>query len=343
MPPDSLAETEQPISQPARLSQGRVLDPRGLAFAEAPGALERAAHLRGDAGRLAELRASETARVVALWRGRPLFGPEGLHLLRAGEAALDAMPGPEIFLGLHDGFALFSRDVSAFEPDGERPDGAAFFDASEQRHPDLPDDIVFAELRGRMGFLSPVEAEIAATARGLVEWHRTHRFCSTCGAESEAEQAGWHRRCPVCERHHFPRTDPVVIMLITHGNRLLLGRGPHWPETMYSCLAGFMEPGETVEAAVRREVFEESGVAVGEVSLVASQPWPFPASLMLGCRGVATTTEITIDPVEIADARWISRERLLQVVAGRDPEISAPRQGAIAGWLMREWLADRLE
>lgn len=318
-------------------------DFRGLAFADMSGGLDRAAHLRGQSEEIAGLRSAPGTRVLVIWRGRPLFHAGGLHLLAGHDPILTGLPGPELFLGLADGQAIFARDVSAYEPEGERPDGAAFFDASEQRHPDLPEGVVFAELRGRMGLLSPLEAEIAAMARALLEWHRSHRFCSCCGVESAPEQAGWQRRCPDCGRHHFPRTDPVVIMLITRGNELLLGRGPNWPETMYSCLAGFMEPGETFEAAVRREVFEETGVHVGEVAFVASQPWPFPASLMLGCRGVATSTEITIDPVEIADARWISRERLLGVLAGRDPEISPPRAGAIAGWLMREWLADRLD
>lgn len=319
------------------------LDFRGLAFAETSGALDRAAQLRGQPEEIARLRSASGTQVLAIWRGRPLFHPGGLYLLAGDAPVLTELAGPELFLGLAEGRAIFARDVSGCEPEGERPEGAAFFDASEQRHPDLPEGVVFAELRGRMSLLSPIEAEMAASARALLEWHRSHRFCSFCGVESAPEQAGWQRHCPECGRHHFPRTDPVVIMLITRGNELLLGRGPNWPETMYSCLAGFMEPGETFEAAVRREVFEETGVHVGAVSFVASQPWPFPASLMLGCRGHATSTEITIDPVEIADARWISRERLLGVLAGRDPEISPPREGAIAGWLMREWLADRLD
>jgi NTP pyrophosphohydrolases containing a Zn-finger, probably nucleic-acid-binding len=324
-------------------ARGGRLDPRGLAFVNPQGGLDRAAHLRGDAEALGAFRADPQSRVIGLWRGRPLFDAQGLHLLPCADPVLAGIDGLELFVGLADGRAIFARDLSAFEPEGERPDGAAFFDPSEQRHPGLPEGVVFAELRGRMGLLTPAEAEIAATARAMLEWHRSHSFCSFCGAASVPEQSGWQRRCPDCERPHFPRTDPVVIMLITRGNEVLLGRGPHWPETMYSALAGFMEPGETFEAAVRREVFEEAGVHVGPVRFVASQPWPFPASLMLGCHGIATSSEITIDPVEIADARWISRERLLGVLAGRDPEISPPRAGAIAGWLMREWLADRLD
>jgi len=151
------------------------------------------------------------------------------------------------------------------------------------------------------------------------------------------------RACPDCGARHFPRTDPVVIMLITHGNSVLLGRSPHWPEGMFSLLAGFVEPGETIEAAVRREVWEEAGVRVGAVDYLASQPWPFPASLMFGCRGAALSTEIVLDPVELEAAHWVSRERLMDVFAGRDEAITPARPGAIAHFLLRRWLADRLD
>lgn len=155
--------------------------------------------------------------------------------------------------------------------------------------------------------------------------------------------AGWQRDCPSCDRKHFPRTDPVVIMLITHGNSVLMGRSPQWPEGMYSLLAGFVEPGETIEAAVRREVFEEAGVRVGDVEYLASQPWPYPSSLMFGCRGEALTRDITIDPIEIEDALWITREEMLDVFAGTHPVIKPARIGAIAHFIMQHWLADKLE
>jgi NAD+ diphosphatase len=154
---------------------------------------------------------------------------------------------------------------------------------------------------------------------------------------------GWQRNCPACGAHHFPRTDPVVIMLVTRVNAVLMGRSPGWPEGMYSLLAGFVEPGETLEAAVRREVFEEAGVRLGRVGYLASQPWPFPASLMFGCRAEALTEEITIDPAEIEAARWVPREEMLTVLAGRHPELRAPRRGAIAAFLIEAWLADRLD
>ena len=155
--------------------------------------------------------------------------------------------------------------------------------------------------------------------------------------------AGWQRDCPSCGYHHFPRTDPVVIMLITHENSVLVGRSSDWPEGMYSLLAGFVEPGETIEAAVRREVFEEAGVKVGTVTYLASQPWPFPASLMFGCAGTALSTQVTIDPDEIEDACWISREEMALVFAGAHPKILPAREGAIAHFLLRNWLADTLD
>ena len=157
-------------------------------------------------------------------------------------------------------------------------------------------------------------AELAATGKAILAWHENHGYCARCGFETVVNDAGWQRNCPACRASHFPRTDPVVIMLITHGNSVLMGRSPGWPEGMFSLLAGFVEPGETLEAAVRREVFEEAGVQVGQVSYLASQPWPFPTSLMIGCRGEALSEEITIDPKEIEDALWVPREEIMQAI-----------------------------
>ena len=284
------------------------------------------------------------AGVLAIWRGKPLLWsdrrkPAFLPFDHPVFALADEEP---IFLGLDDGKARFARDISNWEPI-EVPDTVgAFLDPSEQAHPDT-DDAVFAELRANMTRLSPRGAELVATAKAILGWHETHGFCARCGAKTEVGQAGWQRDCPACGAHHFPRTDPVVIMLITRGNACLLGRSPGWPEGMYSCLAGFIEPGETVEAAVRREVMEETGVEVGPVSLLTSQPWPWPSSLMLGCHGEATSEAITIDPVEIEAAQWVSRERLADAFAGLEPGIVPARRGSIANHLLRNWLADRLE
>ena len=306
--------------------------------------LDRAAELRGDPEALARLAADASARVLPIWRGKPLFSgvPRALGWLPADHAVL-AEAGERIFLGKDEAGPRFAADISRWEPDDMPGTLGSNFDTSEQRHPALPEDHLFADLRREMKGLSPRGAELVATARGLFAWHETHPFCARCGAASEMTQGGWQRTCPACGAHHFPRTDPVVIMLITHGNDVLIGRSPGWPEGMYSLLAGFVEPGETLEAAVRREVFEEAGVRVGEVGYLASQPWPFPSSLMVGCWGEATSREIEIDPAEIEAARWVSREDMAEIVAGRNEAIRAARTGSIARFLIEHWLADRLD
>ena len=314
--------------------------------------LNRAAELRGDAEALARAQADPNAGCLLMWRGKPLLWGERMDqlalvrlnhpILKAGYAGALSEP---MLLGLEeDGAPCFAADISGWEPqDQDTAALGSFFDPSEQRHPDLPSDSAFVELRGVMTRLSPRDAELAATAKAVMGWHRSHRFCAACGAESLPVQAGWQRDCPACGAHHFPRTDPVVIMLITHGDAVLMGRSPGWPEGMYSLLAGFVEPGETLEAAVRREVFEEAGVPVGQVSYLASQPWPFPASLMFGCAGEALSREITIDPKEIEEAIWVTRSDMMTAFAGEHPVLKPARKGAIAHFLLQNWLADTLD
>ena len=304
--------------------------------------LDRAAALRGQPEVLAGLQAQ--GRVLPVWRGKPLFRAEGALGWVPADHKVLADAAPLVFLGLEeDGQASFAADLSKWEPESGPGAEQSFFDQSGQPHPALDASMAFEDLRNAMMRLSPREAELAATARALVHWHRSHGFCAACGTASAVEQAGWQRKCPACGAHHFPRTDPVVIMLITKGNRVLLGRNAVWPEGMYSLLAGFVEPGETVESAVRREVLEEAGVPVGPVRYLASQPWPFPASLMLGCHGEALDEAITVDPSELEDALWLDRQALLQVFSGRHPVVRPPRKGAIAEFLLRNWLADRLD
>ncbi len=300
--------------------------------------LDRAAHLRGN---------PPAGDVLPIWHGKPLLDVKG-----QGRAPVFLAPDhlvfrdanePAVFLGLDQGRPAYARDISEWKPEQVEETVGAFNDPSEQAHPDANDGQVFAELRASMSLLSVRSAELIATGKALLEWHRTHQFCAMCGAPSVIFEAGWQRICKACETHHFPRTDPVVIMLITHGNSVLMGRSPHWPEGMYSLLAGFVEPGETIEAAVRREVLEESGIQVGEVRYLASQPWPFPTSLMFGCEGIATSTEIKIDPLEIEDALWVSRENMMDAIAGQNPEMKPARQGSIARFLIEKWLADALD
>lgn len=305
--------------------------------------LDRAAALRGKPEDIARMLADPSARVVPVWRGKPLMDGTMTGWLAPGHPVLSEALDPPVFLGLDDGIPRFAADVSAWAPDEEPETLGAFLDPSEQRHPSFAPGQRFAELRTTMTQLSPREAELLATARAVTGWHASHGFCAKCGARSVPAKGGWQRDCPACGTHHFPRTDPVVIMLVTYGDHVLIGRSAFWPEGMYSLLAGFVEPGETVEAAVRREVFEEAGVRLGRVGYLASQPWPFPASLMLGCRAEALTRDITLDPEELQDALWLSRQEMASVFAGTHPVVKAARHGAIARFLLERWLADRLD
>ncbi len=313
--------------------------------------LDRAAHIRGDAEQIAQARANPQAGCLLFWRGKPLVHGEALDrlgLIPMSHKLVENGPGgiveEPVFLGLSEGAPVFATDISGWSAEGLDVSGiGAFVDRTEQQHPDLPQGHVFAELRRFMTRLSTRDAELAAAAKAVIGWHETHKFCARCGAASELSQAGWQRSCPSCGGQHFPRTDPVVIMLITHGDSVLMGRSPGWPEGMYSLLAGFVEPGETLEAAVRREVIEEAGVPVGAVSYLSSQPWPFPASLMIGCAGEALSREITIDPVEIEDAMWVTKSEMVQAFAGEHPKLLPARKGSIAHFLLRNWLADTLD
>lgn len=309
--------------------------------------LDRAGEVRANPEFVSAARADPKSRAVLFWRGKPLIdksNPATIVRLALDHAVLKDAHPDAVLLGREGGHAVFAFDLSPWTPvDLENSMLGGFLDPSEQTHPSLEEGQVFAELRRVMTWLSPRDAELAATGKAVFGWHETHGFCARCGEKTDMVQGGWQRRCPSCSGSHFPRTDPVVIMLITHGNSVLMGRSPGWPEGMYSLLAGFVEPGETLEAAVRREVFEETGVRVGEVSYLASQPWPFPASLMLGCAGQAISREITIDPSEIEDALWVTREEMMRIVAGEHASILPARKGAIAHFLLEHWLADRLD
>ena len=305
--------------------------------------MDRAAELRRDAARIAEL--LNEGSVLPIWRGKPLLDAETRlpAFLPAEHLVFADAQEPAHFLGMDEDHPRFVRDISAFEPVSETETVGQFTDPSEQLHPSLGQAQVFADLRANLATLTPRAAELLASGKALTEWHKTHRFCARCGHPSDVAEAGWQRVCPACNAHHFPRTDPVVIMLITRGNSVLMGRSPEWPEGMHSLLAGFVEPGETIEAAVRREVFEEAGIRVGEVRYLSSQPWPFPTSLMFGCHGDALSEEITIDPLEIEDACWVTREDMMAAVSGEVPEMRPARKGSIARFLIEKWLADALD
>ncbi len=187
--------------------------------------------------------------------------------------------------------------------------------------------------------LDPAHQGPIAQARSILDWHARHGFCARCGAPTEVKLAGWRRACKSCGAEHFPRVDPVAIMLITDGDRCLLGRQPRMAKGMYTCLAGFLEPGETVEDGVRREVGEEAGIRVGAVRYHASQPWPFPSSLMLGCYGEAASRDITVDGNELEDCRWFSREEVGRMVAkAHEDGLWVPIGGTLSRKLIDDWL-----
>jgi NAD+ diphosphatase len=295
-----------------------------VTFAAGSGVLDRAAHLRDGAG---DLLVRDGAVLLPIWQEKVLIDLSGEAPglgWRPPAAHLPLVVEAPVFLGLSGGRHCFAADVSGLDEDAAR-DG---FGAGAK----------FIDLRSICGELSPEGATIAATAKALVGWHKAHRFCSRCGAPSSPENGGWRRRCPECQGLHFPRTDPVVIMLILRGDRVLIGRQSTFPPGIYSLLAGFVEPGETIEDAVRREVFEETTVRVGRVGYLGCQPWPFPASLMLGCVGEAQTSGITRDPAELEDARWVDLAAMRAILRDEHPEIRSPRKDAIARAILTDWV-----
>jgi NAD+ diphosphatase len=230
---------------------------------------------------------------------------------------------------------------------GVADDGRAHF-AIDATRSGIPAEAENIDVRTLAPLIPVGEAAILAEARSLIDWHARHGFCAQCGTPTDVSQAGWTRRCPNCRASHYPRSDPVSIMLVVRGERALLGRNKRRPGQRFSCLAGFMEPGETPEEAVRREVMEESGVRVGRVKYLAAQPWPFPSTLMMGFLAEGISEEITIDPEELAEARWFEREEIREMVtraaAGEDDpgKISLPQPLAIAHHLCRRW-SNRLD
>jgi NAD+ diphosphatase len=275
-------------------------------FFSGPG-LDRADSLRADDGALQALAASKEA-IQLKWRdGLPELGEDGR--LTWGPAA-----SPRLFLGF----------------DGKSPCFSAIEDVAADARTAFP----------MMALLHADDAPLFAAALSLARWHSRHRFCAKCGHLSEPVRGGWSRRCPACSAEHYPRVDPVVIMLAEHGGKLLLGRQPHYPPGRYSALAGFVEVGETLEAAVARELHEEAGIRVRNVRYVASQPWPFPSSLMIGCHVEAESEELTIDETELDDARWFSREEVAAAISGSpDAPFLPPPRAAIARTLLERWLA----
>lgn len=209
-------------------------------------------------------------------------------------------------------------------------------------HPKAPKNTKFSSLRAVMSNLSAEDAEFAAIAKILLNWHDTHLYCPKCGEPVVISAAGWQQYCRKCQIQHFCRTNPVVIMLVTFRNSVLLARSKFWPKRMHSLIAGFVDVGETIESAVSRESYEEVGIEVSNIRYLASQPWPFPSSLMIGCSAQSKNDKLSIDYNELENAQWVSRERMLNIFTGMDNEITQPRRGTIAEHMLMIWLQGRI-
>jgi NAD+ diphosphatase len=304
---------------------------KGLALARA--AIDRRAERRSEAGLLEALLADRATAVAVLAGDRLLVedGPAGpavalLSLAEIPEALLAA--AQPLFLGQNDdGRAYLALAAPAGSTDAAAPAGTA---------------LRWAGLRDVGSLLDDAGAGVFTTALALGNWHAVHGHCARCGTPTDVVQAGWARSCPHCGAEHYPRTDPAVIMaVVDDSGRILLGRQASWPEKRYSTLAGFVEPGESLEAAVRREVAEESGVIVGDVEYRGSQPWPFPSSLMLGFRASAVTTDEQADGVELAHARWWTPDEFTADLARR--ELLLPPPVSIARRLIEDWYGGPIE
>lgn len=292
--------------------------------------LDRASHRRTDAEWIAARLLDPLSLVHPMWRLKPFatgedegplepaFFPPGLCEELAGPDA------PRVFLGLERGRAVFALDISA----AENPDTIGPLAGLGHFH----------DLRASAARFPDSDLAMLGQAKALIDWHQRHGFCARCGSPTRSVDAGYRRLCPNCGAEHFPRTDPVVIMLATRQDRCLVGRGRQFPGLMYSALAGFIEPGETIEEAVQREIFEEAGIRTGNVRYFTTQPWPFPSSLMIGCFAEALDDDIHIDEVELADARWLDRATARALLAGAQIEgIRIPPPIAIAHHLIKAW------
>ena len=308
-----------------------------------PSRLERKIYKRSDADFLENTVLKKESRLLLFWKGMPMVDKQTNPVFLIPEKVLVDTLGTRVFLGSCDGIDYFAGDITRENtPLTVNVLENRLFDPSQYHHPDFP-EYYFKGLRMLLPYLQEsLLAELLAIGKALLGWHYTHRYCSFCGHPSDIKNGGWSRICPACKSEHFPRCDPVVIMLILRQNKVLLGRSYHWPQGMHSLLAGFMEPGESIESAVVREVYEEAEILVENVSYLSSQPWPFPTSLMIGCRGEARNDTINPQKNEIENAIWLEREEVMDIYDGSRTDISLPRKGSIAEFLIRKWLGGTL-
>jgi NAD+ diphosphatase len=294
--------------------------------------LNRASEKRPDVEWVAAKRRDPSSLILPIWRLQPFLlgseksrGPLEAGFLMPGLAeSLAAEDAPWVMLGLEGERALFALDISAArDPANEGP-------LAGLGH--------FRDMRAAAMLLPDKDTAILGQAKALIDWHQRHGFCPRCGGRTTLADAGYKRVCGGCNAEHFPRTDPVVIMLATHGDTCLVGRGKQFPPGMFSALAGFIEPGETIEEAVRRELFEEAGVRTGAVHYFATQPWPFPSSLMIGCFAEASSPDINVDGNELAEAFWLERGKARALIGGeRVDGLWVPPSIAIAHHLIKTW------
>lgn len=294
--------------------------------------LNRASEKRTDSNWIESKRFDPSSLILPMWRLEPfLLGPEKsnppieLGLVRSDVVeSIAAAEAICIFLGLDEDRAIFALDVSDVEdPTKGRP-------LAGLGH--------FRDARTAASMVSIKDAALIAQAKAMIDWHQRHGFCPRCGASTKLMDAGYRRLCGKCKSEHFPRVDPVVIMLATEGEACLVGRGKLFPPGMFSALAGFVEPGETIEEAVRRELMEEASVKVGEVTYYATQPWPFPSSLMIGCFAKAESRDVKADETELAEVRWIERGAARELIEGKQVEgLRVPPPIAIAHHLIKTW------
>ncbi len=292
--------------------------------------LERAAERRRDDAALQALLSGAQAGVyviggdlIVMKKSAPLNDP----LFTIAEARTLSEATETVFLGHLDEAGRFGFGIDP-----------AAAEALKTR-----DDLFVTDLRSIavQGLVDADHLPPIAEAKSVLHWHAKHRFCSNCGAPTQVVDGGWRRDCASCKTQHFPRTDPVVIMLAIDGDNCLLGRSPRFASTMWSCLAGFIEPGESFEDAVHRETREEAGIVCGRISYYRSQPWPFPSSLMIGCHAEALSRDIVIDREELEDARWFSKGEVVTMLMRTHPDgLTTPPPMAIAHHIIRAWVED---
>jgi NAD+ diphosphatase len=287
--------------------------------------LDRASAERKDPGWLAARLADPASRVLAASDDAVLLDRDDATRLLRADQPVPARPDSAVLLAVEDGAALFAADLASLDPKAR---------AALERRGRL------VELRRAGPLLTRAEGGLAAYLVALLNWHRVHRFCANCGAATAIAEGGHSRHCDRCGRNHFPRTDPAVIMLVAHGDRVLLGRRPGWADGRWSVLAGFVSPGESLEEAVIREVREEAGIACFAPRFVASQPWPFPSSLMVGFEAGSHGGEPRTLDGELEDVRWFTREQVAAALAGEERVLKLPPGVSIARMLLERWASD---